>query len=309
MILLTFTKNLQIKNIFKLILFIFLFFFQLLQLSCSKNNFPKYSALDRLRILGITTPTPELQNPSSGTTNVSITPYVSDIGGSGDITLEVQSCLDPGVSLGATPTCTYAQYASAVQTITMNSIATATEGLFGNPERTGSPQSGAITVPLQIPSQLLPLLPTYMQYNGVSYLITVKATAASGSVSSFRRILISTKAPNNNPTIADLLLNNLSFTQRPTEGVYQLKLSTTDTPESYQFLTGNGEYKNFQEDYEISWFVSEGVMEIARGFLSDDLDWTVTPTPSPSTPQKTVVVAALRDGRGGMAVKVKILNP
>lgn len=305
---LTFTKCYQIKNISKLILFITFFSFQMLQLSCSKNNFPKYSALDRLRILGITTPTPELQNPSSGTTNVSITPYISDIGGSGDITLEVQSCLDPGVSLGATPSCSQAQYASSVQTITMSSASTATEGLFGNPERTGSPQSGAITVPLQIPSQLLPLLPSYMQYNGVSYLITVKATASSGSISSFRRIVISTKTPNNNPTISDLLLNNLSFTQRPTEGVYQLKLSTTDTPESYQFLTGNGDYKNLQEDYEISWFVSEGIMEVSRGFLSDDLDWSVT-TPSLSPPQKTVVVAVLRDGRGGTAVRVKVLNP
>ncbi len=289
---------------FKYILLIY--FFCLFQISCGKSNFPKYSALDRLRILAITTPTPEIQNPSAGTTSVSITPYVSDIGGTGDITLEVQSCFDPGVNLGAVPNCTSGYLASTIQTITMSSATSVTEGVFGNPERTGTPQSGAITVPIQIPLQALDPFPAYLQYNGISYIITVKATSNSGVVSSFRRILISNKTPNNNPTISDLLLNNNSFTQRPSEGTYQLSLSTTDTPESYQFLTGDGVYKNLKEEYEISWFVSEGVMEISRALLSDLLDWVV-PAPNPAPAQKAVLVGVLRDGRGGVAVKVKTL--
>lgn len=280
----------------------------LIQCSCSKNNFPKYSSLDRLRILAITTPTPELQNPTAGITNVTISPYVSDITGTGDITLEIQSCFDPGVNLGAIPNCENGYLASSIQTVTMSSATTSVEGIFGSPERTGSPQSGAITVPLQIPPQALESFPPYLQYNGVSFIITVKVIANTGTINSFRRILISNKTPNNNPTIDDLYLNNNSFTQRPAAGTYQLNLSSSSNPENYQFLTGDGLYKSLTENYEVTWFVSEGLMEISRGSMSDALEW-ILPALNPSLTHKSVLVAVLRDSRGGTTIKIKSLNP
>jgi hypothetical protein len=280
----------------------------LLLTSCSKDTFPKYSSLDRLRILAIVANTPELQNPAAGITNIQITPYISDIGGTGDVQLTLQSCLDPGVALGATPDCNDSATASSIQSITMSSASTITEGLFGDPERTGAPQSGAITVPLQIPVNLLDQFSQTLQYNGISYLITITATTSNNIVKSFRRILVSNKAPNSNPTLSDLLIDQTSLTQTPSSGTHTLTFSTADTPESYQFLKGNGDYRSLQESYEITWFASEGTLNTYRATATEPVTWKTT-TPNPTPAHKPVVVGVLRDGRGGLSVKVKTLSP
>lgn len=118
---------------------------------CGSNDLPQYSKLDRLRVLAITTPTPEVQNPAAGVLNVDVTPYLSDVDGSGDLTLIFQTCLDPGTSLGAPPSCEGAPLASALQTVTVNAPAGQADGVFGTPERTGAPSSGAINLGLNIP--------------------------------------------------------------------------------------------------------------------------------------------------------------
>ncbi len=285
-----------------------LFAFSILGAGCDKDTLPKYSTLDRLRILAIVADTPEIQNPSAGIINVQVTPYISDISGSGDVQLELQSCLDPGVELGASSTCENSPTASSIQTISVSSTSTVTEGLFGNPERTGSPQSGAIAVPLTIPNNLLDLFPASYQHNGVSYIITLKATSGSKSVSSFRRILHSNKTANTNPTISDIKVDGVIASTRPTEGTKQLLLETASTPESYQFLTGDGQYRSMTESYEVSWFVSEGVIESSRSDSNTSTEWQA-PASILSATTKLVIVGVLRDGRGGLAVKVRNLAP
>lgn len=280
----------------------------LCHLSCNKDTLPKYSLLDRLRILGIVSNTPEIQNPSAGITNVSINPFISDIGGSGDILLEIQSCLDPGVGLGAEADCSQGLYASSIQNITVSSTATAVEGLFGEPERTGSPQSGSITVPLQIPPSLLDQFSSNLQYNGISYIITLKATSSTNSIRSFRRILISTKTPNTNPSLSNLLINNSDYSQRPPDGTFQLSFNSADTPENYSFLAGDGEYRSLQEEYETSWFVSEGLIESSRSKITEFIEWKLTSS-NPAPPRKLVMVGVLRDDRGGTDIKVKTFSP
>ena len=269
---------------------------------CSKDDLPKYSKLDRLRVLALVVNTPEIQNPSAGTINVNLDPYISDIGGTGNITLEVQSCLDGGVNLGVEPSCVGATNASTVQTITVSDPGGQAAGTFGAPERTGRPSTGSISVPLTLPANFLTAYSPALQFNGVSYLITVKVTSGSGSIRSFKRVLMSTKTPNNNPSLTDLAADGTSLTSLPGGDV---KLSfTADTPETYSYLSGDGTTKSLTEIYETTWFVSDGEIAIPRSFPSESISWK---GPVATSGRKTVVVGVLRDGRGGTSVTIRLL--
>lgn len=262
-------------------------------LSCSQDELPKYAALDRLRVLGIVVNTPEIQNPAAGTTNVQITPYLSDLPGSGTLSLEIQSCLDPGVNYGVEATCVGAEQASSVQTVTAT---------FADAERTGAP-TGALTVPLTIPANLLSSYSPALAFNGIAYLITVKVTGQSGSISSFRRVLISTKTPNQNPALSDLLANSASLVALP-PGDVELSFSASASPETYQFQGTSG-LQTLTEDLEVTWFVSDGEIENPRSRQGETVTWKA-PASAPSGRQ-AVVVGVLRDGRGGLSVLVKKL--
>jgi hypothetical protein len=260
--------------------------------ACSKNDLPKYASLDRLRILGLAVNTPEIQNPAAGTINVQMTPYLSDVTGTGTVSLEVQSCLDTGVNLGAEPNCQGAATASSVQTV----VAT-----FADPERTGTP-AGAITVPLQVPANLLSSYSPSLQHNGVAYLITVKATRGSDVVRSFRRVLMSTKTPNVNPALSDLLVNGNTLNSMPS-GEVELSFTAATAPETYQWLTSDGNFQTQTEVYETTWFISDGEIESPRSKVGETITWKA-PGAAP-TGRQAVVVGVLRDGRGGLDVIIR----
>ncbi len=271
--------------------------------ACSKDDMPQYSKLDRLRILGLVVNTPELQNPAAGTVNVNLDPYISDIGGTGAVSLDVQSCLDPGVSLGKDATCAGGTSASSVQTVAVAEPTGQAAGIFGAPERTGRPSTGSIVVPLTIPANFLSPYSAALQFNGVAYIITVKATSSTGTVSSFRRVLISNKSPNANPTLSDLLVDGASLTTLPGADA-NLSSTFSSSPETYQYMSNDGSTKSFTETFETTWFVSDGEVEIPRTFTGETTVWKA---PVAASGRKSVVVGVLRDGRGGISVMVKLL--
>jgi hypothetical protein len=269
--------------------------------SCSGGDLPKYSLLDRFRILALVVDQPEIQNPAAGVVNVLLDPYLSDLKGTGDISLEVQSCLDPGVARGAQPSCEGASFASAVQTVNMTSAGGAPVGTFGDPERTGKPASGSITVGLQIPAGILATYRADIQLNGFSYLIMVKATRGADTIVGFRRVLISNKTPNANPGIADLLANGVSLTSFPSDDV-ELGFTSASAPESYPFMNTALESKTLLEQFQLTWFVSDGEIQLARIGESETATWKPGAAPSG---RQTVVVGVLRDGRGGENVLIR----
>lgn len=271
-------------------------------LACDKDTFPKYSSLGGLRILALTVNTPEVQNPAAGTVNISLDPYLSDLNGTGNITLEIQSCLDSGVNLGALPDCSNGLSASTLQTETITAPAGQAAGVFGDPERTGTPSTGAITVGLAVPAGLLASFSSVSQFNGVAYIITVKATRGSESVKSFRRILFSTKTPNANPSIADLFSEGATLTSLPTKAV-PLSFTATGSAESFQRLLTDGSTVNETETFETTWFVSDGTIESARTLLGETSAWS--PPSSAPVGRSTLVIGVLRDGRGGVNVMTK----
>lgn len=260
--------------------------------ACSQDDLPKYSKLDGLRILALDLNTPEIQNPSAGAQTVQLTPYLSDIGGSGSIDLTIQSCLDRGVSFGAEPTCE-----GAADVTTTNSTLT-----FADAERTGP--AAAITVNFTIPANLLSQYAAPLRFNGVAYLITVTATRGTATLKSFRRILLSTKTPNQNPGIADVLAEGTTLSNLPA-GETNLSFSTNTNPESYQYMNTKEEVSNLTETFETTWFISDGELTTPRTRADETTKWT--PPPTAPTGRSVVVVGVLRDGRGGVSVIIKKL--
>ncbi|MFN7905733.1 MAG: hypothetical protein ACK5P5_11175 [Pseudobdellovibrionaceae bacterium] len=289
-------KTFLCKNIF------FIAFFCLT--GCGNEDLPQYTKLDRLRILAITTPTPEIQNPAGGVVNVNITPYLSDVSGSGNLTLTIQSCLDPGTSLGVAPTCEGGTFASTPQTVSVTAPAGQADGTFGSPERTGAPSTGAITVGLNVPAGLLSAYSASAQNNGVPYLITVTVNSSSGSIRAFRRILFSTKTVNSNPVLADLFSQGASLTVRPTSDV-DLSFTAAGSPETYNILGTDGVIRSETEIFETTWFISDGEILNPRTKVGETTKWSAGSAPQG---RKTVVSGVLRDGRGGVSVMIRTLN-
>lgn len=261
-------------------------------LSCSNEGLPKYYKLDRLRILALTVNTPEVQKSTAAETlTFQIAPFVSDIGGAGNIDLTIQSCLDPGVNIGADPTCE-GRPDMASQSATIS---------FADNERTGS-TAAPINVSINVPENFLAAYSPTLQHNGVAYLITVQAVRGSDSVKSFRRVLLSTKTPNQNPILSDILGAGASLAALPLSKT-NLSFSITGSPESYEFKTTEGDLKALTEVFETTWFVSDGDLEVSRTFINETTEWT--PPSAAPIGRSVVVVGVLRDRRGGVSVLIR----
>jgi hypothetical protein len=261
--------------------------------------------LDRLRVLAITTPTPEIQSPAGGIVNVDITPYISDIGGSGNLTLNILSCLDPGTILGVPPSCEGQPFVSALQTLSVSAPAGQADGVFGSPERTGAPSTGAITVGLNVPAGLLSTYSLSAQNNGVPYLITVEVSDGTNSIRAFRRILFSSKTANTNPTLSDLLGQGVSMTNLPSTDT-ELSFTASGAPESYTLLGVDGVARPQTEIFETTWFISDGEILNPRSKVGEITKWTVPGAPPQN--RQAVLAGVLRDGRGGVSVLIRKLN-
>ncbi len=258
--------------------------------ACGNDSLPKYTKLDGLRILAINANPLEIQNPPAGVQNIQVTPYIVDIGGTGAVSLTVETCLDRGVSIGADPTCT-----SATDRATVNSTLN-----FTDAERT-EPAS-PIAVNFTVPTNLLANYAKPLQFNGVPFLITVTATRGDTTVKSFRRVLVSTKTPNQAPGLADLLADGFALATLPTKEV-NLSFTASTTPESYQYMNSKEEISNLTEVFETTWFASDGEIKIPRTRENETTTWT--PPSTPPSGRKVVVVGVLRDGRGGIDVIIR----
>lgn len=258
--------------------------------ACSNDSLPKYTKLDSLRILAIDLDTLEIQNPSAGVQTVQVTPYLSDIGGTDPVNLTIQTCLDRGVSFGAEPTCE-----NAADLTTVNSTVN-----FADPERTAA--ATPTSVSFTIPSNLLANYATPLQFNGVPYLITVTATRGDATLRSFRRILITTKTPNQAPGMSDILADGASLVTLPNKEVL-LSFTANTAPESYQYMNSKEEISNLTETFETTWFTSDGEIENPRTRENETTRWT--PPTTPPVGRSVVVVGVLRDGRGGIDVIIR----
>jgi hypothetical protein len=258
---------------------------------CSKSNLPDFNKLDSLRLIAFQTATPEV-NPGA---TVTLTPVVSDVNATG-LSYSASSCIDPGVSFGADPTCA----GNPTQVVIATNLALTLPGAAES--WTGAANSFSVTVPIQ------PIIfanhNSVEQYNGVSYLIDYTLTNNSGqSVHSIKRIVVSdpTKVTKNqNPVVTNIFADGVAMTTLPLSTEVTLTTDLTmASAESYSAQNINGELVTANETLTTTWLITDGKTKYFRSTNSDSNKYTTAD--SAPTARSSYLIAVVRDGRGGLS--------
>ncbi len=278
-------KNTLLKFISGLVFVIF-------NLSCSNNDLPIYTELNGLRILSLVASQPELD---AGGSTV-ITPILSDINETTSLNYVAEACI-PVSSFDST--CD-----GNATKVSLGSGALNTGDMTSAKFFTGAATNVNVTVPA---SGVIYLNRSSQdQFNGVVYLVTYKVTnSRSNSVSSFKRIIVSTRTPKNqNPQLSDVLNNGGAFTSSvPTSETTVAPSFGAVTTESYTVLNNRGESRTETESLTTTWFSTDGKFKYYRTVGNDSNTFT-GPSAAP-TGRDAFLLAITRDGRGGIAYKRK----
>lgn len=269
-----------------------------LTLSCSDSKLPKYVELQDLRILTLIADTPEVDPGAS----VTITPVISDINETTSLSFEAYGCIDPGVSLGAKPTCE----GNTTKTLLGQGTITTASSLDMAQNFTGSAPSFTATMPSNV--VMFSQRSSVDQYNGVSYLITYKISNTAGkSVESFRRILVSNKNAsdkNTNPAINNILSQGAALGNNalPVAGKFTLQVELgANAQQIYPFKKADESIENRVEEITTTWFITDGSLKYFRSTNQDTNEFTA-PESLPSI-RKSFLISVSRDSRGGVAIK------
>jgi hypothetical protein len=277
-------KTILTSSFFSALIFLTL---TLILTSCGDDKLKRVETLGEFRVLGITTTTPEVK---VGTSSVEVAPIVSDTTGGGrSVTMKISGCLDPGVNLGANVNCNHdPNRFETTSSLNTNSLETSF-GLFSG--------IGAKSV-VTIPSTIHLNKKSRDQFNGVVYLIIYSFTVDGKEVKAFRRISVTNRSElNKSPEIENLLVNNSTF-RHPSVGDL-LRIDSND-PEDYEFENLDGTKESRKEVLDVSWYVSKGKVDVAK--TEPDKSVKIKEVPS-ETSGDYLVIAILRDDRGGMSVK------
>jgi hypothetical protein len=264
-------------------------------LGCSEDTLPKYVALGDLRILALAASAPEVDPGAS----VTITPYLSDIGNTGPLQFAWQACVDAGVGYGATPTCEGNPTATAVTTGAVSTL---------NAGNTYTAAADGFSV--SVPATVLTGRSDVDQYNGVAYLVMYSLTNVNNqTVKSFKRIIVSTPSKltkNQNPGISAVLANGAAFASLAAGTRFEMSLTFSSSPETYQQKKADGLLAAQNETYQTTWFYSDGETKYYRT-TSNDANQYTTPASFPAG-RSSFLVIVLRDDRGGVAVTKAQVN-
>jgi hypothetical protein len=269
---------------------------------CGDDDLPEYYLLDRLRVIAAVANSPET---ASSATGVNVTFHVSDPQGVGRaLSYRIEKCVDPGVGLGASPTCTgnptTALYPAETGTFVPGSAATNYYGTFTTANFDIATASSVIFLDPRTGAARS----TAAQYNGVGLLVVVTLTAPTGeTATSFKRIIVSTRGTKNaNPSFdaTALLFNGVapgSYTLAVDRFAVRASVPSSSV-ESYSIANEDGTYETGLETLTVTWLVSAGSMRYSRTGIAEENRYT----PANPLPAKTSFIAVLRDDRGGATV-------
>lgn len=252
-------------------------------ISCGDEGSKKVEQLESFRILGAIASAPEV-TPGSA---VSVQLLVSDVNGlTSTITGTYEGCIDPGISRGAQVRCDHdPNRISGNYTIDFTTLTPSSD------LRTGL---NAASVSFNVPNNILAGRGSREQFNGVAYIIIFRFSVDGREQISFKRILATNRGSlNTNPSGADILLNGGSLSQAPMDG--DNLVASVSAPENFDFITVDGITEQRLEDQEVAWYVSTGEIDKPKSDIGDTVEYK---TDSAYTPM--VVMAVIRDGRGGM---------
>lgn len=261
----------------------------LLSLSaCGTDTLPKFSKLEGLRILGLSAQAPETL-PAGGAISVRALFYDRD-GRTLNYTASI--CTDPGVSVGATPTC------SGATDVAQVAASSGTPGANRLLEVT-------INVP-NIPATALDGKSATESFNGVGYLLVLEVVSADGldSEKAFKQLVVSDASKvtkNQNPSFnaTGVLADGSAIVAMPTTAVTLTPSLVAGSEESYLFKVDSSVTVPLTETITVTWLASDG--EFART-RTEGVTTTnrFTPPASAVTGYTPVLVAIARDARGGV---------
>ena len=270
---------------------IWLLFPILVLISCSDSNFRKVEQLDTFRVLGIEASLPEV----APNTAVNLRLFVSDPNGptgGREIVGQLESCIDPGISLGAPVSCDHDP-----SRITSPFTIDTRLADFQNNLSSGFSPFVVVTVPATI------LLGRTLreENNGVGYISIFTFTVDGVQVRAFKRILASNRAAKNtNPTGSAIELNGLLFVGHPQKG--DRFHFTTSAPESYTFVNVDGSSGMIEEEMSVAWYITASEFDKPKVDLDEEVELTETPPLAPY-----LIVGIVRDDRGGLSVvRIKV---
>jgi hypothetical protein len=232
-------------------------------------------------------------NPEITDTNqlINLELIVTDVNGGGrTVTGEVVSCLDPGVGYGAEVSCDHNPTVHPDLTIDFNVDIGST-----------SSYTGDISYPaITYPGNLITFRSDRDKFNGVAYLIIFTFNVDGNIHKAFKRIIVTTRSPNNNPSISRLSVNGSlgDISALPQDGDSLALIS--DSPETYTYRTVEDIDETRTEELQVAWYLSEGELSRSKTYMGEETEYEKNET----TTNDSVVVAIVRDDRGGLDFKV-----
>ncbi len=251
--------------------------------SCG-DDFRKVDALDRFRILTVIADNPEVA--PGGTANLEL--FVSDPKGGGRIIAGTTvSCIDPGISVGADVSCDH-DPARVTGTYTIDTTtADLTSNLF-----TGVSGSLAVTVPATI----LQGLSSREEFNGVGYIVIFTFTVDSQTVSTFKRIVATTRTTLNANPVGGVVQKNGGALGGSLQKEDKLTISGA-AAESYDVVNVDGTQETKTETLSVAWYITHGEFDRPKTRPAEETEYQDSPLSS-----QMILVSVIRDERGGVQV-------
>lgn len=266
--------------------------------SCMDSKLPKYVELNELRVLTLVVDKPEVSPGES----VTITPIISDINETTSLSFEAYGCVDPGVALGAEPSCANSPMKVGLSAGTITS--TTNSDMAQN--FTGTATSFNATIPID--AIIFNQRSDSDKYNGVGYLIEYKISNTNGqTVNAIKRILVSNKTSsekNLNPVVDQLQSNGVALGNNdfPLNGKFTINmLFATNSFQVYTLKKDDGSIENKSEEMTTTWFITDGALKYFRSTNQDSNEYQAPPT-VPTT-RKSFLISISRDSRGGATYK------
>lgn len=264
--------------------------------ACSESFLIRDVSPPRLTVLALKANFPEVSEAELPL-DIELTPLIDDrFSGGRPIQVRGQSCLDPGPGPGLkTETCENVTESVALNfpTILPASVPKDSQS-FGQPRLLGAGPA----LKIEIPEDLLEGRSDMDRFNGVAYLIALEFWAEGQVFRISKRIIISDKPrPNQNPRLKGLHGDGLNFSTLP-EKMIQLSVKF-DAAAQYEFKESNGKIKAKNQNLQISYVVSDGVLQTTLTSATEEVQWSPPQDPT-SLVQPVSLTGILEDGLGGV---------
>ena len=300
--------------------------------ACSPETMPRYATVQGLRVLGLglsgagseaeTSFNGAAFNPSS----LQVTPVLSDLYGEGRaLSFNLYYCLDPGVGLGAPPTCE----GNATRVDVSQNANVGPSGTFVSPEFTGTPALGLSIDLSAMPPATLALysgrfasLTPVQRFNGIAILVFFElfpTASPADKITTFKRLFISEgRTLNQNPGtgLSIALEDGAPLVSFPTVETFLKAEVPASNLETYAAQDSSGNAQTLTESIEVAWFLTgpadiecsndkdcttDGYLALSRTSPSELNRFTPPKVPTP-VGRERVLIGIVKDNRGGSSV-------